>query len=94
MADRDVKGEMLIAREERKLERAKAKLEALAENMTKTIAAQLKQEAVKKALAKEAMDATKHPERRERILDIAGSGIYDSDREVVTGREPRPWEEN
>lgn len=94
MADNDARGEMVIRREEAKLERAKAKLEAYQENMEKTIANLLKQERVKKALAADAMDATRNPGRRQEIFDKAGNGLYSRDQEeVVTGEEPRPWED-
>lgn len=88
----DARGEMLIRREEAKLERAKAKLEAYEKNMTETIASLLKQERNKKAIARDAMEATRNPGRRDTMLDKANGGIYDDDGEVITGDEPRPWE--
>jgi hypothetical protein len=84
---------MLIRREEQKLERAKAKLEAYEKTMTDTIASLLKQENNKKALARDAMEATRNPGRRDAMFDKAGGGIYNDDGEVVTGEEPRPWED-
>ena len=89
----DARGESLIRREEAKLERAKAKAKAYEKNMQETIAALLKKENVKKALAKDAMAATRDPSRRDAIFDKAGEGMYNEDREVITGDEPRPWEE-
>lgn len=88
----DSRGESLIRREEAKLERAKAKAEAYENNMRETIASLLKQENVKRALAKDAMAATRDPGRRDAIYDKAGAGTYDDDLEVITGDEPRPWE--
>jgi hypothetical protein len=88
----DTRGEMLIRREEAKLERAKAKLEAYEKTMTDTIASLLKQERNKKALARDAMEATRNPGRRDEMLDKADGGIYNDDGEIVTGKEPRPWE--
>lgn len=83
----------LIDKETRKLERSRAKAEALEESATKTMASLLKQEAVKKTLAKDAMAATKDRSRREEIFDIASGGAYSKDQDVVTGDEPRPWED-
>lgn len=96
MADeRDVKGEMLIRREERKLERAREKAEAYEKNMEKTIADLLKQESVKKALAKDAMEATRDQTRRTELFEKAGSGMFKKDDEIITGEfeSTRPWED-
>jgi hypothetical protein len=88
----DSRGRMMIERESAKLERSRARAQALEENMSKTISAHMKQVHVKKAIAQEAMDATENPGRRDEIFAKAGNGTYDNDRDVVTGREPRPWE--
>ena len=88
----DVRGQAVINRESRKLDRAKARAQSLEENMQDTLAALLKKQGIKRALAKDAMDATNHPERRDKILDEAGGGIFKADHEVITGNEPRPWE--
>jgi hypothetical protein len=93
MADHEARAQITIQREERKLERKKAKAEASEENMKKTLAAMFKNEAQKKALARDAMAATKDNSRRDEIFDKAGAGAYDNDREVITGEEPRPWED-
>jgi len=90
--DYDARGEMLIRREEAKLERSKARAEALEKNMEETIAGFLKRESTKKALAREAMAATNSTGKRDDIFDKAGDGTYSNDREVITGDEPRPWE--
>jgi hypothetical protein len=88
----DGRHQLVIERESRKLEQSKARAEALGENMRKTISDTLKQANVKRALAKDAMAATKDPSRREDIFEKAGNGIYNDDLEVITGSEPRPWE--
>ena len=88
----DAQGEMLIRREERKLERDRARAAALEENMKSTIAAFLKDASVRKSLAADAMAATKDPSRRDTIFEKAASGVYKDDLEVITGREDRPWE--
>jgi hypothetical protein len=83
---------MVIQREERKLERDKAKLKAYEQNMTETIAAFLKDARNKKNIAQDAMAATKDPSRRSEMEKYA-NGSYDDDREMkITGDEPRPWE--
>ena len=87
-----MQGEMLIRREEAKLERLKARAKALEENMEETIAGLMKKDHVKRALYRDAMAASEDPGRRNRLFDKAGNGIYTDDGEVITGREPRPWE--
>jgi hypothetical protein len=82
----------VIDRESAKLDRDRARAEALGETMRKTISATMKQANVKQVLAKDAMAATKDPGRRDDIFDKAGNGLYNDDREVITGSEPRPWE--
>lgn len=90
----DPRHEATIRREEARLERAKAKAEAYEKNMTKTLAELLKRDNVKRNLAKDAMAATRDDTgRMQDIYKRAGSGTYDNDREVITGNEPRPWEE-
>ncbi len=94
MGSSDARGEAVIWREEAKLERTRAKVKAFEENMTSTIASALKNERTKKSIARDAMAATKDPSRGDAIFNKAGSGAYDNDRDpVVTGEEPRPWEE-
>ncbi len=90
--ENDARGEMVIRREERKLERAKAKLKSYEQNMKDTIAAFLKDERNKKNIAQDAMSATKDSSRRDEMRKYA-DGTYDADREDrPTGREDRPWE--
>lgn len=91
--DYSAQNNALIEKETRKFENAKAKAEALEESATKTMAAMLKQEAVKKTLAKDALAATKDRSRRDEIFKIAAEGAYNQDQDVVTGEEPRPWED-
>jgi hypothetical protein len=90
MGSEEARGEMTIRREERKLERAKAKAEAYEKNMTDTIAAFLKDERNKKSIAQDAIHATKDSSRREEMTKYTEG--YRNDDEIITGREPRPWE--
>lgn len=92
-------GEMVIRREERKLDQAKAKLEAYEKNMTDTLAAFLKDARNKKNLAQDAMSATKDPSRRDAMKAAersGGSGYFDNkegeELDIITGLEDRPWE--
>jgi hypothetical protein len=95
MGERDYSAQnnALIEKETRKFERAKEKAEALEDSATKTMAALLKQQSVKRILAKDAHDATKDRGRRAEIFKIAAEGAYNQDQDVVTGDEPRPWED-
>lgn len=93
MADNQAQGEMLIRREEANLERRRAKLAASEENMKSTLAALFKNEEVHKALALEAINLTKNPSRRDELLDKSAGGLYNDDGVIVTGKEPRPWED-
>jgi hypothetical protein len=86
----DTRGQMVIQREERRLERAKAKAEAYEKNMTDTIAAFLKDERNKKNIAQDAMHATKDSGRQDEMKRYSDG--FRNDDEVITGREPRPWE--
>jgi len=74
--DYTASNEMLIRREERKHEQLKAKAEAAKANMEESIAAALKQLAVKKALIPDVVEAyeDEHGERLAKIKKIAGSG--------------------
>jgi len=90
--DYNARHEAVVNRETQKHERQKAKAEAAEQNMTRTLAGLLKQENVKKALARDAMAATRDESRFQDIHKRAGAGTYDNDREVITGDEPRPWE--
>jgi len=81
----DARGEMTIRREEKRLERNKAKAKAAEVNMTETIAAILKDPRNKKTLARDAMDSTNDQGRRAKIFDKAGAGAYDDDHEIITG---------
>ncbi len=99
MGMEDRQHEMVINREERKFEKAKAKAEAYEETMKKTIAAILRDERTSKNVARDAMKATKDPNRREIMSGKAGSGGYFDNKvdgigeeDVITGREDRPWE--
>lgn len=86
----DSRGEMVIRREERRLERDKAKLKSYEQNMTDTIAAFLKDERNKKNIAQDAMHATKDSSRRDEMNKYVEG--FRRDDEKITGREPRPWE--
>jgi hypothetical protein len=83
----------MLQREERKLEKLKESVKASGEEVAEKIAALLKDENQKKALARDAMEATRDRSRRDELLGIAQQGAYQRDRDgVITGREPRPWE--
>lgn len=90
--DMQAQHDRVIAREDRKFEKAKAKAEAYKENMTETLAGLLRQENNRKALARDAMAATKDESRLKAIHKKAGEGIYDDSQEVITGNEARLWE--
>ena len=94
MQEHDAKGQAVINRWAREEERKKARAEASEENFKKTFADTLRQENVKKALAREAKDAVDNPQRRDAIFDQASEGTSRgyNDHEVITGEEPRPWE--
>jgi hypothetical protein len=87
----DQAGSRLIAREERKLEKLKNKVEASEEKLTNSLAKAIAGN--KQALAKDALDATKDGSRKDSWSDKTGEyGIYVDDGEVITGREERVWE--
>lgn len=88
----DSRGEMLIRREEKKFESAKARAKSYEKNMTETISAFLKDGRIKKSIARDAMEATRDTSRRDAIFEKAGQGLFNQDREIITGNEPRPWE--
>ncbi len=98
MDNDEARGNMIIQREERKLEKAKAKLEAYEKNMTDTIAAFLKDARNKKSIAQDAMSATKDPSRVAAMQAASGggSGFFDNEegkeQDIITGLEDRPWE--
>ena len=91
----DAANERLIAREERKLDRKREKLEATERSMKKTLASAI---AVNKAkLAKEGLDYTdRNSESTNAIMRQAdspdGARVGYNDGEVITGREDRVWE--
>lgn len=95
MTDYDSQNASLINHERTKLEKNKAKAEAFKENMQKTISNLLKQYSVKRSLAKEAMAATDDRSRNLDLFKKAASGVYSSkdDADIITGLEPRPWED-
>lgn len=79
-------------REERKYEQALAKAEAYEEMMRKTIAAALKDPENKKSLARDGIRANQAQGGVNRLMKKSVVGAYDKDEEIITGREPRPWE--
>jgi len=83
----DAANERLIAREERKLDRQREKLEATEKHLRKSLAQELSKN--KQAIAKDALNATKDGNRRNTSSDLEG---YLDDGEVVTGYEDRVWE--
>ena len=88
----DYQGRVVIDREYAKLERSRAKAKALENNMKETISNYLKQDSVKKAIAKDAMGATRDPSRANTIFEKASGGTFSNDEDLVTGHEPRLWE--
>jgi hypothetical protein len=97
--DYSAKSEALIRREERKLERSKAKAEALEKNTAKIIADGLRRH--RQSFAKEAGKAVHRAESGAltptelAIQRAAQSGTEQIiiDEGVITGREPLPWED-
>lgn len=96
----DAADEACIQSERRKFENAIAKREALEENFKKTFGNAMKQNAVKKALALEAREATRSADRRWRgrsVDEIMEQGGFNHPNEsrTVTEEEAysRPWEE-
>lgn len=95
--------EACMAKERRKFDKDQAKHEALEDNFKKTFAGMMKQNAVKKALALEAREATRRGDRRftgrslEEIMEIAGRpntvGSNEGDRVTEAEAYSRPWEE-
>mgnify|MGYP003625893426 CR=1 FL=1 len=91
----DQRGEATLRREERKHERSKAKASSLEANMREQIAAFMSDEGTKKAIAKDAMAATKDPSRKSTNNNTSqgrfGNSGDDFD-EIITGLEDRVWE--
>jgi hypothetical protein len=87
----DAANERLLAREERILDRKKEKLEAFERNMKKTIANTFAKN--RQLIAKEALEATKHPDRVDERMRAAGDGAFINSGEIITGREKRVWEQ-
>lgn len=94
MTETDRQHELILQREEEKKLRNKAKAEAFKENMLKTFAELLKNEDIKKALLQEAVDASKNEYSQNPFFKEASSGTYRDNGEVITGLEPRPWEDD
>lgn len=77
----------------------KAKAEASVQNFKKTFANALKQEEIKRQLVADAHAATQDPNRRAPSGDIQQLREMHSfhgyrGKEIITGMEPRPWEDN
>jgi hypothetical protein len=87
----DAKNEMVIRREEMKLERARAKAESLKENMVKTLDANWRK--VRNQLVQDMREATDDPGRMGRIKNaVEGSFGGEIDEGEYTGWESKPWE--
>jgi len=92
-----------MEKERRRHQNAEAKQEALEDNFKKTFSGMMKHNAVKKALALEAREATRRGDRRfsgrslEEIMEIAGRpgtvGAYEGDTVTPEEANYRPWEE-
>lgn len=89
----DPQSERVIRREEEKLERKKAKVEALKENLKKTLNALIKDKEVQRAVGGDIIRATSNSNPHNEKFKKAQQGIYMDD-ELVTGHEPRVWERN
>lgn len=82
-------------REERKHDKALARAEAYEETMRKTIAAVLRDPANKKSLARDGIRANQDERGMDRLMRKSQFGAYEKcndEEEIITGREPRPWE--
>jgi hypothetical protein len=87
----DAAGDRLIAREERKLEKLKNKVEAGEEKLRGSLAKSIALN--RQSVAKDALAATKDGSRKDTWSDKTGEyGIYVDDGEVITGHEERVWE--
>jgi hypothetical protein len=94
MADYEAQGNATIRKWEREEERKKAKAEAAEENFSKTFANLLKQDNVKKALARDAKNATNNPNAHKNLMAQAEHGTSQGlDEGEITGMEERPWED-
>jgi hypothetical protein len=92
MNETDPRDSMTMRREERKWETDKARAEAFQKTMEKTIAAALKDPASRKNIARDAMRANQDHGGIDRLIKKSGEGAYDDDGEIITGREPKPWD--
>lgn len=96
--DYSAQNQAVINRWEREMNRARAKAEASEENFQKTFADVLRSQNNKRALAREAKAAVDSGERGNvdptltRVRE-GGGAMYGDDDEVITGEEPRPWED-
>ena len=89
----DNQAEATLAKWSREEDRKKAKADASADNFSKQIAAALKKDNIKKALAREAKNVVDGGQRPNDLIEKASDGLNIDDNEVITGNEPRPWEE-
>lgn len=96
MSDKyEAQGNAVLRKWEREEERKRAKAEAATENFTKTFANLLKQENVKRALARDAKDATTSQNANRNLMTQAEFGTsLEMDEGEITGMEERPWEKD
>ena len=80
----------VLAREASKHHKREAKAEAAKENMEEALTAALQQDAIRRALALEARDATRDRERYRRMMEK--DDVWASrDRDVPTGYDDNPY---
>ena len=89
----EAQGNATLRKWEREEERKQAKAEAASKNFERTIANLLKQENVKKTLARDAKNATTSPNNNQNLMAQAEFGTSQFlDEGEITGMEDRPWE--
>lgn len=90
----DAKNQALMNRWERKLERERARAAASERNFKKTFADMLKDPNNKKTIARQAKEVIEGGESNNPLFRQAVEGITVNDGEVITGLEPRPWDDD
>jgi hypothetical protein len=97
----DKQHEMVIKREEAKLEKAKERLEALKNGAANKLAQMFRDENIKQNIAREGKEAinrnrngdtqlSRYAQQRGGEGGMFGTNVFGD--EIITGNEPRPWE--
>lgn len=95
MADYEAQANATLRKWEREEEQKKARAEASEKNFVETFANLLKQENVKRALARDAKNATTNPNVNQSLMAQAKYGTsHPMDEGEITGLEDRPWEKD